>query len=75
MFNVYIKRAAELYGITYTRPIYEKAIEVLNNEQARYNILNVLEVRNYQALKILCKCFFLFSCAVHFTCKCALRLT
>jgi len=49
MFNVYIKRAAELYGITYTRPIYEKAIEVLNNEQARYNILNVVEIQNYQA--------------------------
>ncbi|XP_060607021.1 pre-mRNA-splicing factor SYF1-like [Ruditapes philippinarum] len=35
MFNVYIKRAAELYGVTYTRPIYEKAIEVLTNDQAR----------------------------------------
>ncbi|XP_045203954.2 pre-mRNA-splicing factor SYF1-like isoform X2 [Mercenaria mercenaria] len=35
MFNVYIKRAAELYGVTYTRPIYEKAIEVLNHDQAR----------------------------------------
>uniref|UniRef100_A0A8C3C3X8 Suppressor of forked domain-containing protein n=1 Tax=Cairina moschata TaxID=8855 RepID=A0A8C3C3X8_CAIMO len=28
MFNIYIKRAAELYGVTHTRPIYEKAIEV-----------------------------------------------
>ncbi|XP_013420306.1 pre-mRNA-splicing factor SYF1 [Lingula anatina] len=35
MFNIYIKRAAELYGVTHTRPIYEKAIEVLNEEQAR----------------------------------------
>ncbi|KAK3581457.1 hypothetical protein CHS0354_031782 [Potamilus streckersoni] len=35
MFNIYIKRAAEIYGVTYTRPIYEKAIEVLNNDQAR----------------------------------------
>lgn len=35
MFNVYIKRAAEIYGVTYTRPIYEKAIEVLHDEQAR----------------------------------------
>lgn len=35
MFNVYIKRAAEIYGVTYTRPIYEKAIEVLNHDQAR----------------------------------------
>ena len=35
MFNIYIKRAAEIYGVTYTRPIYEKAIEVLNHDQAR----------------------------------------
>lgn len=35
MFNVYIKRAAEIYGVTYTRPIYEKALEVLPDEQAR----------------------------------------
>lgn len=35
MFNVYINRAAELYGVTYTRPIYEKAIEVLTNDKAR----------------------------------------
>ncbi|OWF46129.1 pre-mRNA-splicing factor SYF1-like [Mizuhopecten yessoensis] len=35
MFNVYIKRAAEIYGVTYTRPIYEKAIEVLPDEQSR----------------------------------------
>ncbi|GFR74170.1 pre-mRNA-splicing factor SYF1 [Elysia marginata] len=35
MFNVYIKKAAEVYGVTHTRTIYEKAIEVLNNDQAR----------------------------------------
>ena len=35
MFNIYIKRAAEIYGVTYTRPIYEKAIELLNHDQAR----------------------------------------
>ncbi|KAM8793922.1 pre-mRNA-splicing factor SYF1 [Eudromia elegans] len=35
VFNVYIRRAAELYGVTYTRPIYEKAIEVLSDEAAR----------------------------------------
>ncbi|XP_009996171.1 PREDICTED: pre-mRNA-splicing factor SYF1, partial [Chaetura pelagica] len=28
MFNIYIKRAAELYGVTHTRPIYQKAIEI-----------------------------------------------
>lgn len=27
MFNIYIKRAAEIYGVTYTRSIYQKAIE------------------------------------------------
>ncbi|XP_033732120.1 LOW QUALITY PROTEIN: pre-mRNA-splicing factor SYF1-like [Pecten maximus] len=35
MFNVYIKRAAEIYGVTYTRPIYEKAIEVLPDDHSR----------------------------------------
>ena len=35
MFNIYIKRAAEIYGVTHTRSIYEQAIEVLNEEQAR----------------------------------------
>lgn len=29
MFNIYIKRAAEIYGVTYTRAIYQKAIEVI----------------------------------------------
>lgn len=28
MYNIYIKRAAEIYGVTHTRSIYEKAIEV-----------------------------------------------
>ncbi|ESO83805.1 hypothetical protein LOTGIDRAFT_236450 [Lottia gigantea] len=35
MFNIYIKKAAEIYGVTHTRSIYEKAIEVLNHEQSR----------------------------------------
>lgn len=35
MYNIYIKRAAEIYGITHTRSIYEKSIEVLPNEHAR----------------------------------------
>ena len=35
MFNIYVTRAAELYGVTHTRPIYEKAIELLNDDQAR----------------------------------------
>ena len=44
MFNVYIKRAAEIYGVTYTRPIYEKAIEVLPDEQARYVLILVSSI-------------------------------
>ncbi|OQV15649.1 Pre-mRNA-splicing factor SYF1 [Hypsibius exemplaris] len=35
LFNVYIKKAAELYGITSTREIYERAIETLSDDQAR----------------------------------------
>ncbi|XP_041370766.1 pre-mRNA-splicing factor SYF1-like [Gigantopelta aegis] len=35
MFNIYIKRAAEIYGVTHTRSIYEQAIEVLPHEQSR----------------------------------------
>uniref|UniRef100_V9KGE2 Pre-mRNA-splicing factor SYF1 n=2 Tax=Callorhinchus milii TaxID=7868 RepID=V9KGE2_CALMI len=35
MYNIYIKRAAEIYGVTHTRSIYEKAIEVLSDEPAR----------------------------------------
>ncbi|KAL6054721.1 hypothetical protein STEG23_026559 [Scotinomys teguina] len=34
MFNIYIKRAAEIYGVTHTRGIYQKAIEVLSDEHA-----------------------------------------
>jgi pre-mRNA-splicing factor SYF1 len=35
MFNLYIKKAAEIYGIPRTRPIYEKAIEMLPEIKAR----------------------------------------
>jgi pre-mRNA-splicing factor SYF1 len=35
MFNLYIKKAAEIYGIPRTRPIYEKAIEMLPETKAR----------------------------------------
>ncbi|XP_050403094.1 pre-mRNA-splicing factor SYF1 [Patella vulgata] len=35
MYNIYIKKAAEIYGVTHTRSIYEKAIEVLDNHQSR----------------------------------------
>merc|ERR1712013_831061 len=35
MFNIYIRRASELFGITHTREIYEKAIEALTDEKSR----------------------------------------
>uniref|UniRef100_A0ABD2VYW0 Suppressor of forked domain-containing protein n=1 Tax=Trichogramma kaykai TaxID=54128 RepID=A0ABD2VYW0_9HYME len=35
MFNIYIKKAADIYGVPKTREIYEKAIEVLKEENAR----------------------------------------
>ncbi len=39
LFNIYLKRAAEAFGITHTREIYEKAIEVLPDEAARFNFI------------------------------------
>ncbi|KAJ6633746.1 Pre-mRNA-splicing factor syf1 like [Pseudolycoriella hygida] len=35
MFNIYIKKAAEIYGLPRTRQIYEKAIECLPEEKSR----------------------------------------
>lgn len=35
MFNIYIKKATSMYGLTYTRPIFEHAIEVLPEDQSR----------------------------------------
>lgn len=35
MFNIYIKKAAEIYGVPKTRQIYEKAIELLPEGQSR----------------------------------------
>jgi hypothetical protein len=35
MFNYYIARAINFFGLTYCRPIYEKAIEVLPDKQAK----------------------------------------
>lgn len=38
MFNIYIKRAAEIYGVTHTRAIYQKAIEVNRPSSQLYMI-------------------------------------
>ncbi|CAI4225477.1 unnamed protein product [Auanema sp. JU1783] len=35
MFNIYIKKAAELYGLPHTRPIYEHAINMLPENRSR----------------------------------------
>lgn len=35
MFNIYIKKAAEIYGLPRTRQIYEKAIECLPEDKSR----------------------------------------
>jgi pre-mRNA-splicing factor SYF1 len=35
VYNIYIAKAAEMYGITYTRPIYEDAIENLPEGRSR----------------------------------------
>jgi hypothetical protein len=35
IYNVYIKKAMEFYGITKTRPIFEAAIEKLPEDRSR----------------------------------------
>ncbi|KHN80930.1 Pre-mRNA-splicing factor syf-1 [Toxocara canis] len=35
MFNIYIKKAASMYGLTHTRPIFQHAIEVLPEDRSR----------------------------------------
>ncbi|XP_047117336.1 pre-mRNA-splicing factor syf1 homolog [Schistocerca piceifrons] len=44
VFNIYIKKAAEIYGVPKTRQIYEKAIEVLNEENSREMCLRFAEM-------------------------------
>ena len=34
IFNIYLKKAAEIYGVTRTREIYEKSIELLDDYEA-----------------------------------------
>jgi len=35
IYNIYIRQVAQSYGVTHTRPIYEKAIEKLPDDYAR----------------------------------------
>ncbi|XP_013791269.1 pre-mRNA-splicing factor SYF1-like [Limulus polyphemus] len=44
MFNIYIKKAAEIYGVTYTRQIYEKAIEGLPDHYAQQMCLRFADL-------------------------------
>lgn len=44
MYNIYVRRAAELFGVTYTRQIYEKAIDALSDDQARETCLRFADL-------------------------------
>lgn len=44
IFNIYIRRAAEIYGVPKTRQIYEKAIEVLPEDKTRDMCLRFAEM-------------------------------
>lgn len=44
MFNIYIKKAAEIYGVPKTRQIYEKAIETLPEEKSREMCIRFAEM-------------------------------
>ncbi|XP_031570615.1 pre-mRNA-splicing factor SYF1-like [Actinia tenebrosa] len=44
MFNLYIKRAAEIFGVTHTREIFEQAIELLQDDQARQMCIRFAEL-------------------------------
>jgi pre-mRNA-splicing factor SYF1 len=46
MFNTYIENAKKLYGVTHTREIYQQAIEVLDDENARKMCLRFAELEN-----------------------------
>lgn len=44
LFNIYIKKAADIYGVPKTRQIYEKAIEVLTEDNCREMCLRFAEM-------------------------------
>lgn len=44
VFNIYIKKAAEIYGVPKTRQIYEKAIDTLGEDNAREMCLRFAEM-------------------------------
>ncbi|KAI1289413.1 Pre-mRNA-splicing factor SYF1 [Halotydeus destructor] len=44
VYNIYVKKAAQLFGVTYTRQIYEKAIESLSDVMATAMCLRFAEL-------------------------------
>ena len=44
MYNIFIRKAAEMFGVTHTRQIYEKAIEVLSDGQSQEMCLRFAEL-------------------------------
>lgn len=59
MFNVYIARATEFFGVTRTREIFEKAIQILPEKYAKgyslnFFLLYILPSQNLHSHHILC---------------------
>ncbi|XP_055952310.1 pre-mRNA-splicing factor syf1 homolog [Argiope bruennichi] len=44
MFNIYLKKAAEIYGVTHTREIYQEAIDLLPDTQAKQMCLKFADL-------------------------------
>merc|ERR1719347_1821134 len=44
VYNIYLRKAAEIYGVTRTRQIYEKAIEILSESEARQMCVRFAEM-------------------------------
>lgn len=42
VFSIYIRRTAELHGLTACRPVYEKAINQLNQDGSREMCLRLI---------------------------------
>merc|ERR1719471_827789 len=44
VYNIYLRKAAEIYGVTRTRQIYEKAIEILTEAESRQMCVRFAEM-------------------------------
>ena len=44
VYNIYLRKAAEIYGVTRTRQIYEKAIEILSEAESRQMCIRFAEM-------------------------------